>query len=51
MHDKIADFQVAQIREKRLCQIPTLLLNPTLLFEDIGLCVNLESPLFERKSF
>ena len=50
MDDEIADLQVAKIGEKRPREISTLLRRTTLLLEDIGLCVNLETRLLRARN-
>ena len=48
--DEIADLQVAKIGEKGPRQVSTLLRGTTLLLEDIGLGIHLETGLVEREA-
>ena len=48
--DEIANLQVAQVGEKRLRETAALLRRAALLFEDIRLCVDLQSRVGKTES-
>ncbi len=50
VNDQVADLEVAQIGQERLRKIAPLLRRSTLLFEDVGLGVNLQRSISEPES-
>src|SRR5689334_490045 len=50
MDNEVADFQVAQVREERLGEVAALLRRLPLLFEDVGLDIDLKLGVAEPES-